>query len=110
MDDNDRIPARMMMVLELLPSCGMSFTRAARRCGYSPSYAKKIVSRFAYEEPLRKALHERMKRLLEEAGESDRLIVERILQRKHYDAHRTRGYSITGRSPLEFLPWSDNEM
>jgi len=41
-----------------------------------------------------------MKRLLNEAGESDRIIVERILQRQHFNAHRLMGSYVTGRSPF----------
>jgi hypothetical protein len=96
--ENTLIPPKLLMILELLPSCGMSFYKAALRVGYRPSYARKISSKFAYDERLPKALQERMKRLLAEAGESDRLIVERILQRQHIDAHPIRGMFITGRA------------
>ena len=47
MCDNDPIPPKMLMVLEFLPSCGMSFNKAALRVGYSDSYARKISSKFA---------------------------------------------------------------
>jgi hypothetical protein len=100
MNENSLIRPKMLMILELLPSCQMSFYKAARRVGYSDSYARKISSKFAYDEMLQKALHKRMKRLLAEAGESDRLIVERILQRQHIDAHPIRGSCLTGRIPF----------
>ena len=98
MNEETPIPPKMLMILELLPSCGMSFYKAALHVGYRPSYARKISSKFAYEKRLQKALHERMKRLLAEAGESDRLIVERILQRVHLTAHPIRGTFITDRT------------
>ena len=100
MTENDLIPPKMLMILELLPCCEMSFYKAALRVGYSPSYARKISSRFAYNETLRQALRNRMIRLLAEADRSDRLIVERLLQRQHFHAHPIRGTYITGRTPF----------
>jgi hypothetical protein len=78
----------------------MDFRRTAVRVGYSDSYARKISSRFAHDETLQRALRERMKRLLAEADESDRLIVERILQRQHFNAHPIAGTYLTGRTPF----------
>ena len=98
MTENDLIPPKMIMILELLPACGMSFYRAALRVGYRPSYARKISSKFAYDETLQRALHERMQRLLAEADESDRLIVEKILQRQHLRHHPLVGGFITDRT------------
>ncbi len=100
MAENDLIPPKMLMILELLPSCRMSFYRAALRVGYSDSYARKISSKFAYDETLQQALRDRMIRLLAEADESDRLIVEHILQRQHFHAHPICGTYITGRTPF----------
>ena len=99
-EENDLIPPKMLIVLEYLPSCNMNFRTAAVKAGYSASYARKIVGKFATDPILQKALHERMKRLLNEAGESDRIIVERILQRQHFDQHRISGSYLTGRSPF----------
>ena len=90
----------MLMILEFLPSCGMSFYKAALRVGYSDSYARKISSRFGRDETLQKALHARMRRLLAEAGDSDKLLVERILQRQHFNAHPIMGSYLIGRSPF----------
>ncbi len=98
MPENDLMPPKLAMILELLPSCGMSFYQAALRVGYSHSYARKISSKFACDAVLQKALHERMQRLLAEAGESDRLIVERILQRQHIGCHPIVGGYITDRT------------
>lgn len=100
MSEDDLIPPQMVIVLELLPSCGMNFREAGVKAGYSPSYARKIVGRFAREPRLQKALHARMRRLLEEAQESDQLIVERILQRQHFDAHPVAGSYLIARSPF----------
>jgi len=100
MSENSLITPKMVMILELLPSCGMSFYKAALRVGYSDSYAHKISSRFAYDETLQKALHARMRRFLAEADESDRLVLERLLQRQHFDAHPIRGTYLTGRTPF----------
>lgn len=100
MDESSLIPAKMIIVLEFLPSCGMSFVRAGVRAGYSESYARKLSTKFATDEGLQRALQERMRRLLEEAGESDRLMVERILQRQHFNEHRIMGSYLTGRSPF----------
>jgi hypothetical protein len=100
MAEKDLIPPKMLIILELLPSCGMDFRKAALRVGYSDSYARKISSRFAFDKTLQKALRERIRRLLAEAGESDRQIVEDILQRQHFDAHPIRGTYLTGRSPF----------
>ena len=100
MHDNDPIPPKLLIILELLPSCGMSFYKAALRVGYSDSYARKISSRFAYDETLQKALRDRIKRLLAEADESDRVVLERLLQRQHFDAHPLRGTYLLGRTPF----------
>ena len=70
------------------------------RAGYSDSYARKLSARFARDERLRRALHARMRRLLDEAGESDRVIVERILQRRYMDEHPKRATYLTGTSPF----------
>jgi len=99
-EENNLIPPKMLIILEFLPACGMSFIKAGVRAGYSESYARKLSVRFARDERLQKALHDRMKRLLNEAGESDRIIVERILQRQHFNAHRLMGSYVTGRSPF----------
>jgi hypothetical protein len=101
-DENELIPPKMLIVLEFLPVCGMSFVKAGVRAGYSDSYARKLSVKFARDERLQKALHERMTRLLNEAGESDRLIVERILQHQHIGAHPIVATYITGRSPFSF--------
>ena len=98
MCDNDPIPPKMLMVLEFLPSCGMSFNKAALRVGYSDSYARKISSKFADDKRLQKALRDRIKRLLAEAKESDRLILERLLPRQHFNAHPICGTYLTGGS------------
>ncbi len=100
MHDNDSILRKMLMVLEFLPSCGMSFYKAALRVGYSDSYARKISSRFADDGHLQAALRDRIKRLLAEAEECDRLVLERLLQRQHFDAHPIQGSYLTGRSPF----------
>jgi predicted Zn-dependent protease len=99
-EESNLIPPKMLIVLEFLPACGMSFVKAGVRAGYSDSYARKLSVKFARDERLQKALHERMRRLLNEAGESDRLIVERILQRQHFNAHPIQGSYMTGRSPF----------
>ena len=101
-DENELIPPKMLIVLEFLPACGMSFVKAGVRAGYSDSYARKLSVKFARDERLQMALHDRMRRLLNEAGESDRLIVERILQRQHIGAHPIVATYITGRSPFAF--------
>ena len=90
----------MLIVLEFLPACDMDFRKAGVRAGYSPSSAAKLSTKFARDQRLQHALHERMKRLLAEAGESDRLLVERVLQRRHFHAHPIRGSFLTGRSPF----------
>ena len=100
MDEQDLIPPKMLIVLEFLPVCDMDFSKAGMKAGYSPSYAGKLSAKFARDARLQRALHERMKRLLAEAGESDRLLVERILQRRHFDAHPIQGPYLTGRSPF----------
>jgi hypothetical protein len=100
MTEDELIPPQIVIVLELLPSCGMNFRKAGVKAGYSASYARKIVGRFAREPRLQKALHARMRRLLAEAQESDRLIVERVLQRQHFDAHPINGSYLIGRSPF----------
>jgi predicted Zn-dependent protease len=99
-EEDNLIPPKMLIVLEFLPVCGMSFVKAGVRAGYSDSYARKLSVKFARDERLQEALHERMRRLLNEAGESDRLIVERILQRQHFNAHPIQGSYMTGRSPF----------
>src|SRR5512133_3434322 len=100
MDENNVIPAKMVIVLEFLPACGMSFVKAGVRAGYSESYARKLAAKFATDEGLQQALHQRMRRLLDEAEESDRLIVERILQRQHFSEHPIMRSYLTGRSPF----------
>ena len=42
-DENNLIPPKMLIVLELLPACGMSFIKAGVRAGYSESYARKLL-------------------------------------------------------------------
>ena len=100
MDETNLIPPKMLIVLEFLPACDMDFRKAGVRAGYSPSYAAKLSTKFARDERLQRALHERMKRLLAEADESDRLLVERILQRRHFNAHPIQGSYIVGRTPF----------
>jgi hypothetical protein len=102
-EEENLIPPKMLIVLELLPACGMSFVKAGVRAGYSDSYARKLPAKFATDARLQEALHERMRRLLNEAGESDRIIVERILQRQHIGAHPIMGSSLTGRSPFDVV-------
>ena len=99
-EENNLIPPKMLIVLEFLPACGMSFVKAGVRAGYSDSYARKLSVKFARDVRLQEALHDRMRRLLNEAGESDRIIVERILQRQHFNAHPIQGSYMTGRSPF----------
>jgi len=100
MDESNVIPAKLGIVLEFLPACGMSFVKAGVRAGYSESYARKLSAKFATDEGLQQALHQRMRRLLDEAGESDRLIVERTLQRQHFSEHPIMGSYLTGRGPF----------
>lgn len=102
-EQKNLIPPKMLIVLELLPACGMDFVKAGVRAGYSESYARKLSSKFFFDARLQEALHVRIRRLLSEAGESDKDIVERVLQRQHLDAHPVRGSSLTGRSPMEIL-------
>ena len=42
----------MLIVLELLPACDMSFVKAGVRGGYSVSYAKKLSARVARDKRL----------------------------------------------------------
>lgn len=98
--EKNLIPPKMLIVLEFLPVCEMSFIKAGVRAGYSESYARKLSVKFARDERLQEALHNRIKRLLSEAGESDRIIVERILERQHLNAHPFMGSCLTGRSPF----------
>jgi hypothetical protein len=94
------IPPKMLIVLEFLPACDMSFVKAGVRAGYSDSYARKLSAKFARDARLQEALHERIRRLLNEAGQSDRIIVERILQHRHIDAHPIMGSYMIGGSPF----------
>jgi len=42
-DENNLIPPKMLIILEFLPACGMSFIKAGVRAGYSESYARKLL-------------------------------------------------------------------
>jgi len=95
-----RISPRIMATLEYLPACKMNLREAAVKAGYSKTYARKLVGRFAREPHLQEALCRRISRLLEEAGQSDKVIVARILQRWHIDAHRVSGGFVTSEKHL----------
>jgi hypothetical protein len=99
MNGSDPIPPKMLILLEWLPACGMNFRRAAVKAGYTTSYARKIVGRFARDAVLQGALRKRIERLLAEAGASDRAVVERVLQREHFRHHPISGSFVTGRHP-----------
>ncbi|MEN6335680.1 MAG: hypothetical protein ABFE01_15625 [Phycisphaerales bacterium] len=93
------LPAKMILALELLPSLDFSFVKAGRIAGYSRSYCTKLAGRFARDKRLQQALHERMQKLLAETGQSDRNIVERVLQTQHLKEHPIAGSFLTGKSP-----------
>lgn len=103
MTEDGLIPPQMLIVLELLPSCGMNFRHAGVKAGCSPSYARKLVGRFAHDKRLQNAPEDRMKRLLDEAGESGRLWAERVPQGDHFRHHPISGVFLTGRTKLMTL-------
>jgi hypothetical protein len=87
MANDELIPPQMLIVLESLPACAMNFVKAGVRAGYSESYAWKLPATLVREPLLQKALRANMKRLFEQAQESDKLLVEGVLQRNHFRHH-----------------------
>jgi hypothetical protein len=84
----------MRRTLDLLPFCGMSFTKAGVKAGFSRAYSERISYRVAQSEVLQQAMLGRIARFLKEAPTSEREALRRKLDRQLFKAHRKSGLCL----------------